>query len=212
MTATLPDLLRRNPVMPVVTIGDVSRAVPLARALLAGGVSAIEVTLRTAAALESIRRIAAEVPEMILGAGTVLAPEQGVAASAAGAGFLVSPGLTATLAEAADAMGAPLLPGVATASEAMQAREWGFAFLKLFPAEAAGGKALLRSLAGPLPDLRFCPTGGIDAIAAPSYLAIESVVCVGGSWIATDAAIAAGDWVHITERARGASALRPAPG
>ncbi len=194
--------------MPVVTIADSARAVPLARALLAGGVSAIEVTLRTPAALEAIRRIAGEVPEMILGAGTVLAPQDGEAAAAAGAGFLVSPGLTGNLARAADEMGAPLLPGVATASEAMQAREWGFSFLKLFPAEAAGGKALLRSLSGPLPDLRFCPTGGIDAIGAPGYLALVNVVCVGGSWIATDAAIAGSDWVHITERAKGASALR----
>lgn len=205
---TLEHMLGVSPVMPVVTIADAATAPALAHALLAGGIGAIEITLRTPAALEAIRRVAGEVPQMALGAGTILSVNDAFAATEAGAHFLVSPGLTPALAHAARDCPAPLLPGVATASEAMAARETGFRLLKLFPAEPAGGCALLRSLAGPLPDLRFCPTGGISVESAPAYLALANVICVGGSWIAPDAAIAAGDWVGITARAAVAAALR----
>ena len=204
----LEQMLALSPVMPVVTIADAASAPLLARALLAGGIGAIEITLRTPAALEAIRRVAGEVPQMALGAGTILSVADAFAAADAGAHFLVSPGLTPALAQAARDCPAPLLPGVATASEAMAAREFGFRLLKLFPAEAAGGRALLKSLAGPLPDLRFCPTGGISLETAPDYLALGNVICVGGSWIAPDAAIAAGDWAGITARARAVAALR----
>jgi 2-dehydro-3-deoxyphosphogluconate aldolase / (4S)-4-hydroxy-2-oxoglutarate aldolase len=207
---TLEHMLGLSPVMPVVTIADAASARLLARALLAGGIGAIEITLRTPAALEAIRRVAGEVPQMALGAGTILTEQDAFAAAEAGAHFLVSPGLTPALAKAARDCPAPLLPGVATASEAMAAREFGFRLLKLFPAEAAGGRALLKSLAGPLPDLRFCPTGGISLETAPDYLALGNVICVGGSWIAPDAAIAAGDWAGITARARAVAALRAA--
>lgn len=204
----LEQILRLSPVMPVVTIADAASAPPLARALMAGGIGAIEITLRTPAALEAIRRVAGEVPQMAIGAGTILNAADAYAAAEAGAHFLVSPGLTRALAQAARDCPAPLLPGVATASEAMLARDSGFRLLKLFPAEAVGGRALLKSLAGPLPDLRFCPTGGISLESAPEYLALANVLCVGGSWIATDAAIAAADWEGITGRARACSALR----
>lgn len=205
---TLEHMLSISPVMPVVTVSEAALAPALARALLAGGIGAIEITLRTPAALDAIRRVAAEVPEMALGAGTILSVSDAFAAADAGAHFLVSPGLTPSLASAARDCPAPLLPGVATASEAMAAREFGFRLLKLFPAEPAGGRALLKSLAGPLPDLRFCPTGGISSESAPAYLALDNVICVGGSWIAPDAAIAAGDWPGITARAKAAAALR----
>lgn len=200
--------LRRGPVLPVVTIREAAHGPPLARALLAGGVATIEVTLRTPAALEAIRAIAAEVPQMELGAGTILNPADAQAAAAAGARFLVSPGLTPTLLAAARGFPVPLVPGVATASEAMTAREAGFRFLKLFPAEAVGGRALLQSLSGPLADLRFCPTGGVSLASAPEYLALPNVVCVGGSWLAPEAALAAGDWGRITALAAEAAALR----
>lgn len=205
----LEQILRLSPVMPVVTIADAASAPLLARALMAGGIGAIEITLRTQAALEAIRRVAGEVPQMAIGAGTILNAADAYAAAEAGAHFLVSPGLTPALAQAARDCPAPLLPGVATASEAMLARDFGFRLLKLFPAEAVGGRALLKSLHGPLPDLRFCPTGGISLESAPDYLALANVLCVGGSWIATDAAIAAGDWDGIAGRSRAAAALRP---
>lgn len=204
----LEAILREGPVIPVVTIADAAHATPLARALLEGGIRVIEVTLRTPAATEAIRRIRAEVPDMVVGAGTVLSPAQLEAVERLDVTFAVSPGATARLLEAARASPVPLLPGVATASEAMAVLESGFTLAKLFPAEPAGGVKLLEALAGPLPELRFCPTGGIDASKAAAYLALANVLCVGGSWLAPRDAIAAGDWRRITALARAASELR----
>lgn len=198
----LTDILGRVPVLPVLTVEDARRAVPLAHALAEGGLDVLEVTLRTAAALEAIRRIATEVPEVVVGAGTVVDPDDLRAARDAGARFAVSPGLTPRLADAAASSGLPFLPGVATPSEALDARERGFRTLKLFPAEVAGGVAFLRSVAGPLADLRFCPTGGIGAGTFREYLALPNVVCVGGSWVAPATLVAAGDWRRITDLAR----------
>lgn len=214
MTAPTEDFiarLRRASVVPVVTIDDAEAAVPLARALLAGGIDVIEVTLRTPSAMEAIRRIAASLPQMAAGAGTVLSKAQAEDAVAAGAGFLVSPGLTAAVAEAGLSAPVPLLPGVATASEAMAAAEYGFTFLKFFPAETIGGAAALKALAAPLAHLRFCPTGGIDAAKAAAYLALPNVVCVGGSWMAPADAVRAGDWEKVAKLSREASALATRP-
>jgi 2-dehydro-3-deoxyphosphogluconate aldolase/(4S)-4-hydroxy-2-oxoglutarate aldolase len=202
--------LRRVGVVPVVTVEDAASAVPLARALLAGGIDVIEVTLRTPAAIEAIRQIAAEMPEMVVGAGTVLSEKQLLESVAAGARFIVSPGLTPVIAEAGLAAPVPLLAGVATASEAMFAAESGLTFLKFFPAETSGGAAALKALGAPLPHIRFCPTGGIDAAKAPSYLALPNVVCIGGSWMASPQAVKAGDWATITKLASEASKLAPA--
>jgi 2-dehydro-3-deoxyphosphogluconate aldolase / (4S)-4-hydroxy-2-oxoglutarate aldolase len=193
--------LRRLGVVPVVTIEDAAAAVPLARALAAGGIDVIEVTLRTPAAIEAIRRIAGELPEIVVGAGTVLSRAQLDESVAAGARFLVSPGLTAMIAEAGLAAPVPLLAGVATASEAMRAAEQGLTFLKFFPAESIGGAAALKALAAPLPHIRFCPTGGIDAAKAAAYLALPNVACVGGSWMASADAIRGSDWATITRLA-----------
>lgn len=209
MTAPTEDFkarLRRVGVVPVVTIEDAASAVPLAEALLAGGIDVIEVTLRTPAAIEAIRRIAAQVPGMEVGAGTVLTEALMREAIAAGARFMVSPGLTAVLAEAGLAAPVPLLAGVATASEAMLAAEQGYTFVKFFPAETIGGAAALKALAAPLPHIAFCPTGGIDAAKAPAYLALPNVVCVGGSWMAPADAIRDGDWGRVTRLAREAVA------
>lgn len=209
MTAAPEDFvarLRRVRVVPVVTIEDALTAAALARALAAGGIDVIEVTLRTPAAIEAIRRIAGEVPEMAVGAGTVLTAAQLAESLAAGAQFIVSPGLTPALAEVGLAAPVPLMAGVATASEAMLAAERGLTFLKFFPAEAIGGAAALKALAAPLPHIRFCPTGGIDAVKAASYLALPNVVCVGGSWMAPAEAVRAGDWAGITKLAGDASA------
>jgi len=202
-------LLARAPVMPVIVIQNLHDAVPLARALVAGGISTLEITLRSDVALEAIRVIRAEVPEATVGAGTVLTPAQLDGALAAGAQFAISPGLTPGLAAAARATQACLVPGVATASEAMQAADGGFIAQKLFPAQAAGGVGLLKALAGPLPHLRFCPTGGINPANAPEYLALPNVSCVGGSWLAPAEAVAAGDWPRITALAEAALRLRP---
>lgn len=195
------DILSISPVIPVVVIEDAADGVPLARALLAGGIGVIEVTLRTPAALESIRRIAAEVPEMALGAGTILEPAHAAAAADAGAGFLVSPGTTPDVLAGMVDTGLPLLPGVATISEAMALRERGHTQLKLFPAEVVGGTSYLKAISGPLPDLRFCPTGGITLDRVPDYLALPNVACVGGTWIAPAAAISGHDWAGITASA-----------
>jgi 2-dehydro-3-deoxyphosphogluconate aldolase / (4S)-4-hydroxy-2-oxoglutarate aldolase len=203
------DRLRRLAVVPVVTIEDAANGVPLARALLAGGIDAIEVTLRTPAAIEAIRQIAAEVPEMTVGAGTILSARQLDESVAAGARFLVSPGLTDAIAEAGLAATVPILAGVATASEAMAAAERGLTFLKFFPAETIGGAAALKALGAPLPHIRFCPTGGIDAAKAATYLALPNVVCIGGSWMASPQAVKAGDWATITKLASEASGLAP---
>ncbi|MET9578902.1 bifunctional 4-hydroxy-2-oxoglutarate aldolase/2-dehydro-3-deoxy-phosphogluconate aldolase [Streptomyces sp. DT199] len=195
------------PVVPVVVIEDAADAVPLARALVAGGLPAIEVTLRTPAALEAIREIAREVPGAVVGAGTVIRPEQVVEAVAAGSRFLVSPGWTDVLLDAMRASGVPFLPGVSTASEVVALLERGVREMKFFPAQAAGGTAYLKSLSGPLPQARFCPTGGIGPSSAPDYLALPNVGCVGGSWMLPQDALAARDWGRVEELARAAAGL-----
>ncbi len=205
--ADLAALLRRARIVPVLTIADAARAVPLARALCRGGLPVIEVTLRTPVALDAARRIIAEVPEAVVGLGTLLVPGDVDDAVAAGVRFAVSPGATPALLAAAAGAGLAFMPGVATVSEAMAAREAGFRLLKLFPAEAAGGIALLKSLAAPLGDLAFCPTGGIDARNLRDYLAQPNVVAIGGSWLAPEAELAAGAWDRITARATEACGL-----
>ncbi len=201
-------ILSAQAVLPVVVIDDDARALPLARALLAGGITAIEITLRTPAALDCIGAVARALPEIAVGAGTVLEPGDLDAARAAGARFAVSPGTTPELLRAAAASDLPFLPGVATASEAMAAAAFGYETLKFFPAVPSGGVAALRALAGPLPRLAFAPTGGITAANAPEFLALPNVVCVGGTWLAPPELIAAGDWDGITALARQAVALR----
>ncbi len=203
----LESILRAAPVIPVVIIDHLSQAVPLARALVAGGLPVIEITLRTAVGLEAIRAIAAEVPDAIVGAGTVLSGAQFEKTLAAGAKFAVSPGATETLLAAVAGAEVKLLPGIATASEAMRLIERGYEFAKLFPAEASGGAAFLSSIASPLPQLKFCPTGGITPESAPRYLKLPNVVCIGGSWMVNRAMIAAGDWSAITAAAAQAAAL-----
>lgn len=203
----MTSLLDRAPVIPVVVIDDAADAVPLARALVAGGLPVIEVTLRTEAAMDAIRAVADEVPQALVGAGTVLTPEQAGAAVAAGARFLVSPGCTDPLLDALLGAGVPFLPGVSTASEALAVLERGVTELKFFPAEAAGGTAYLKALAGPLPQLRFCPTGGITRASAEGYLALPNVGCVGGSWMVPPAALAARDWPAVERLAAEAARL-----
>ncbi|MGW7301849.1 bifunctional 4-hydroxy-2-oxoglutarate aldolase/2-dehydro-3-deoxy-phosphogluconate aldolase [Streptomyces sp. NPDC054829] len=195
------------PVLPVVVIDDPAEAVPLARALVAGGLPAIEVTLRTPGALDAIRAVASEVPEAVVGAGTVIAPAQVKAAVGAGARFLVSPGWTDVLLNAMWGAGVPFLPGVSTASEVVALLERGVREMKFFPAQAAGGTAYLRSLSGPLPQARFCPTGGIGPDSAPEYLALPNVGCVGGSWMLPADAVAARDWARVEALARAAAGL-----
>jgi 2-dehydro-3-deoxyphosphogluconate aldolase/(4S)-4-hydroxy-2-oxoglutarate aldolase len=201
-------LLDRDPVIPVVVIEDAGDAVPLAHALLAGGVTTIEVTLRTDAALEAVRRIAAEVPDICLGVGTVLRPEHAKAAAEAGAQFLVTPGTTASVLGAVAETGLPCLPGAATVSEVMALVEQGFTELKFFPAEASGGPAFLHGVGGPVPEVRFCPTGGITAASAGKYLALPNVGCVGGTWLTPKDAIAAGDWARVSRLAAATAELR----
>jgi 2-dehydro-3-deoxyphosphogluconate aldolase/(4S)-4-hydroxy-2-oxoglutarate aldolase len=196
------------PVMPVVVIDDLATAVPLARALVDGGLPAIELTLRTAVALDALRAIAAEVPEIVLGAGTITTPAQAAAAVEAGARFLVSPGTTPALLEAMLETGVPFLPGTSTVSEVMTVLDAGLTEMKFFPAEAAGGAPYLKSVAGPLPQARFCPTGGITPASAPGYLALPNVGCVGGSWLTPADAVASGDWERISKLAAEAAALR----
>jgi 2-dehydro-3-deoxyphosphogluconate aldolase/(4S)-4-hydroxy-2-oxoglutarate aldolase len=193
-------------VIPVLEVERLDDAAPLAQALAAGGLRVIELTLRTACALEAVGAMKRAAPSLIVGMGTIRSRDDVKAAITAGADFLVSPGATPDLLAALK--GVPALPGVATASEAMGAAEAGFLALKFFPAEPAGGLAYLKALAGPLPDLVFCPTGGIDAARAADYLALSNVRCVGGSWIAPKAAIAAGDWRLIEANAGRAAALR----
>ncbi|MGI9477987.1 MAG: bifunctional 4-hydroxy-2-oxoglutarate aldolase/2-dehydro-3-deoxy-phosphogluconate aldolase [Hyphomicrobiaceae bacterium] len=201
-------LLLRQPVVPVVTLDDPVSAVALARALSDAGLPVIEVTLRTDAALAAIKAVAeALAGRAVVGAGTVRSPAQADAAIAAGAAFLVSPGVTPSLIEAAMGWRVPFLPGVATASEAMALADMGYGFQKFFPAEQAGGAAALKSLAAPLPDIAFCPTGGIHAGNAMDYLSLDNVVCVGGSWVAPADLIAAGDWAAIGKLAAAAAAL-----
>jgi 2-dehydro-3-deoxyphosphogluconate aldolase/(4S)-4-hydroxy-2-oxoglutarate aldolase len=194
------------PVVPVLVLEDATTAADLARALVAGGLPALEVTLRTPAALDAIRAMA-EVPGGVVGAGTLLTPADVKAAKAAGARFGVSPGATDRLLDACAAEGLPLLPGAATASEVMALLERGYTVQKFFPAEAIGGAKALGALASPLPQVRFCPTGGIGLKTAPDYLALANVLCVGGSWVAPRDRVVAGDWAAIEALAREAAAL-----
>jgi 2-dehydro-3-deoxyphosphogluconate aldolase/(4S)-4-hydroxy-2-oxoglutarate aldolase len=202
-------LLAKSPVIPVLTIRDVDSAVPLARALVAGGLPVLEVTLRTPEALDAIRAIAREVPEAIVGAGTIVHERDIQPATAAGSQFLVSPGTPAALAAALAHVPVPVLPGCASPTEAMALAALGFRALKFFPAEPSGGMPFLKALHGPLPDLTFCPTGGIDAANAAAYLALPNVGAVGGSWVAPADAVARADYARIEELARAARALRP---
>lgn len=207
MAVSMDTLVGAATVIPVLTVGDVAHAAPLARALRAGGLSVIEMTWRTEAALDVLEAMKAAEPELIVGMGTIRTPEQARRSVAAGADFLVSPGLTPKLVPALLEAGVPVLPGVATAGEAMSAAEAGFQVLKFFPAEQAGGLAYLKSLQGPLPDIRFCPTGSISRERVPDYLALPNVVCVGGSWIATKDMIESGAWDAVEANARAAAAM-----
>lgn len=196
-------------VIPVLTLHDVAKAAPLAEALAAGGLRVIEMTLRTECALAAMAEMKRAVPGLYVGMGTLRSRDDVSASVDAGADFLVSPGLTPDLAKAMLECGVGGLPGVSTASEAMSAKAMGFEALKFFPAEQSGGAPWLKSIAGPLPDIRFCPTGSISEDLAPSYLALPNVACVGGSWITPAKAIEAGDWSQITENARRAERLKP---
>lgn len=209
MTDTL-ELAAPGPVIPVIVLHDVAHAVPMAEALLAGGVKVLEVTLRTPAALACIEAIARAVPGAIVGAGTLRSEADVRAARAAGARFGVSPGYTPAVGAACRDAGLPLLPGVATAGEVMAAEADGHRFLKFFPASAAGGLPLLKALAGPFPDIAFCPTGGLTPETAPAYLALPNVKVVGGSWLTPAEALQARDWPRLTRLAREAAALRVA--
>ena len=197
------------PIIPVLVIDDLAHARPLAEALVAGGLPALEVTLRTPCALDAIRAMAA-VPGGVVGAGTLLTPEDVRAAKAAGARFGVSPGATPRLLAACAEEGLPLLPGAATASEVMTLHEQGYDMLKFFPAEAAGGAPALKAIGAPIPQVAFCPTGGVTPQNAPAYLSLPNVICAGGSWVAPKAACAAGDWAAIEGLARAAAGLRAA--
>lgn len=207
------ELMRTGPVIPVIVIEELADAVPLARALVAGGVRVLEVTLRTRAAIAAIEAIAREVDGALVGAGTITQASEFARCAAAGACFGVSPGLTAELAEGARAAGLPWLPGVMTPSEVIEARTAGYEALKLFPAQQAGGIAMLNALAGPFPDVTFCPTGGVTLSTAADFLALPNVTCVGGSWLTPRDSVRAHDWARITALAREAAALgaRAAP-
>jgi 2-dehydro-3-deoxyphosphogluconate aldolase / (4S)-4-hydroxy-2-oxoglutarate aldolase len=208
-TEQLLALLQGQPVIPVLKIDDEKNAAPLARALAKGGLGVIEITMRTGAALEAIRRVADEVPDAVVGAGTILNAKQFDEAAAAGSKFIVSPGCTRQVFDAARESAVPLLPGAITPSEMMAALEEGLDFLKFFPAEQAGGAAFLKSLASPFQGLRFCPTGGVSVKNATEYLSLSNVVCVGGSWVAPDDAVKSGDWALIEKLAREAAGLLP---
>ena len=194
------------PIVPVLVVDDAKQAAPLAEALVAGGLPALEVTLRTPAALDAIRAMA-RVPGGVVGAGTLITPDDVRAAKAAGAQFGVSPGATDALIAACEAEGLPLLPGAATASEAMRLLEQGYDMLKFFPAEASGGAPALKAIAAPLPQVSFCPTGGVSPDNAQDYLGLSNVVCAGGSWVAPKAMVQSGDWSGIERLARDAAAL-----
>jgi 2-dehydro-3-deoxyphosphogluconate aldolase / (4S)-4-hydroxy-2-oxoglutarate aldolase len=207
-TDKLLSTLKLQPVVPVLIIEDAKSAVPLARALVAGGLKAIEITLRTAAALEAVRLVAEEVEGAVVGAGTILNASHYASAVDAGSQFIVSPGTTQELLDVARQSEIPLLPGAATASEVMALREEGYEVLKFFPAEQAGGAAYLKSLSSPLAGTLFCPTGGISLKNAMDYLSLPNVVCVGGSWVAPKELVTAGDWAGITKLASEAAALK----
>jgi 2-dehydro-3-deoxyphosphogluconate aldolase/(4S)-4-hydroxy-2-oxoglutarate aldolase len=205
------ELAQHGPVIPVIVLNRVEHAVPMARALLEGGVRVLEVTLRTPVALDAIRAIVREVPEAIVGAGTLRTAADVQAAVEAGCRFGVSPGYTPSLGAVCRQHGLPLLPGVATASEVMAACDDGLDFLKFFPASAAGGVPLLKALAGPFPDVAFCPTGGLTVQTAPQVLSLPNVLVCGGSWLTPQDVMDAGDWPRLTQLAREASALRASP-
>jgi 2-dehydro-3-deoxyphosphogluconate aldolase/(4S)-4-hydroxy-2-oxoglutarate aldolase len=202
------ELAGHGPVIPVIVLQRVQDAVPLAQALVAGGVLVLEVTMRTPVALQCIEAIARAVPQAIVGAGTIRSAADARAAKSAGSAFGVSPGYTAAVGAACREAGLPLLPGVATAGEVMAAQADGLSFLKFFPATAAGGIPMLKALGGPFPDVVFCPTGGITLQSAPQFLALANVKVCGGSWLTPADAVAAGDWAQITRLAQEASALR----
>ncbi len=204
---TIAEVCGLAPVVPVLVVEDAAVAAPLARALADGGLRALEVTLRTPAALEALAAMAEAAPDAVVGAGTLRTPEDVRAAAAAGARFGVSPGFSHAVLDAAEAVGLPMLPGVATPSEAMAAAERGLELLKFFPAEANGGVPVLKAWASPLQGLRFCPTGGVGPLNAPDYLALPNVACVGGSWIAPPELVARGDWTAIAALAREAAGL-----
>ena len=203
----LRSTLSLAPVIPVIILDDVRKARPLAEALVGGGLPVLEVTLRTPHALQVIEEMA-RVPGAVVGSGTVRSPLQMGHSVDAGAKFMVSPGASSRLLEAADDVSIPLLPGIGTPTEAMTAHEHGYYFLKFFPAEALGGAPVLKAFASPLSDIMFCPTGGIDAVKAKTYLALPNVICVGGSWVMPQDAIEAGDWARIEGLAREAAALK----
>ncbi|MDJ0860532.1 MAG: bifunctional 4-hydroxy-2-oxoglutarate aldolase/2-dehydro-3-deoxy-phosphogluconate aldolase [Dinoroseobacter sp.] len=205
-SAAARDICNLAPVVPVLVIDDLAHARPLAEALVAGGLPALEVTLRTPVALEAIRQMA-EVEGGVVGAGTLLTPEDVAAAKEAGALFGVSPGATARLLDACEEADLPLLPGAATATEVMELLERGYTVQKFFPAEASGGAPALKSIGAPLPQVSFCPTGGVSPSNAPDYLGLSNTLCVGGSWVAPKAMMEAGDWTGITELARKAKQL-----
>jgi 2-dehydro-3-deoxyphosphogluconate aldolase/(4S)-4-hydroxy-2-oxoglutarate aldolase len=207
LSAAMIPIMELAPVIPVIRIDDPESALPLARALAAGGLPVLEITLRTAHALTAIRAIAAALPDVVVGAGTVLHPSQLEELDGTGCRFVVSPGSTPDLLHAATDAGIPFLPGAATASEVMALLARGYVRQKLFPAEPAGGVPLLKGLREPIPQVTFCPTGGIDLKKAPSYLALPNVACVGGSWVVPADAIAAGDWDRITRLAAEAATL-----
>ncbi|MBE9373110.1 bifunctional 4-hydroxy-2-oxoglutarate aldolase/2-dehydro-3-deoxy-phosphogluconate aldolase [Saccharopolyspora sp. HNM0983] len=204
---TAAEVLDLSPVIPVVALDDAEQAVPLARALRDGGIRTIEITLRTPAGLPAIERVAAEVPGIVPGAGTITEPGQAELAARAGAHYLVTPGTTDRLLDDVEASGLPYLAGASTVSEAMRLAERGATAMKFFPAEPSGGTAYLKAIAGPLPELRFCPTGGISPDNAPDYLALPGVRCVGGSWLSPPDLLAAGEWTRIAELAAEAAAL-----
>jgi 2-dehydro-3-deoxyphosphogluconate aldolase/(4S)-4-hydroxy-2-oxoglutarate aldolase len=204
---TALQVMQDAPVIPVIVLNDVAHAVPMARALVAGGIRMLEVTLRTPQALACIEAIAREVPEAVVGAGTVRTRAHAQAAAAAGARFVVSPGYTSAVGQACRDLGLALLPGVATGSEIMMAQEEGRTELKFFPALQAGGPAMLKAWSGPFFDVTFCPTGGVTLLNAPDFLALPNVVCVGGSWLVPAEALAQGDWARITQLASDARTL-----
>jgi len=210
MTSNLTPLhvMQDAPVIPVIVLNDIAHAVPMARALVAGGIRMLEVTLRTPQALACMEAIARDVPEAVVGAGTVRSQADAQAAVNAGARFAVSPGYTSALGQACRALGLPLLPGVATGGEIMQAQADGYQQLKFFPAVQAGGLAMLKAWSGPFFDVDFCPTGGLTPENAPQFLALPNVRCVGGSWLVPTDALAAGDWARITALAAQARGLR----
>ncbi|MCW8092071.1 bifunctional 4-hydroxy-2-oxoglutarate aldolase/2-dehydro-3-deoxy-phosphogluconate aldolase [Alteromonas sp. ASW11-130] len=203
---TPADIFASGPVVPVLVIHDVDKAVPLAKALMAGGIKVLEVTLRTPVALDVIKAIAEQVPDALIGAGTVTNAQQLKEVTEAGAKFAISPGMTAELLKAGKEGAIPLIPGISSTSDLMKGKDAGYTHMKFFPAEASGGVKAIKSISGPFPDVVFCPTGGIGPDNFKDYLALKNVVCVGGSWVAPDDAIANGDWDKITQLAKDAIA------